>query len=103
MVDLYLKSTSLDAFKADLPMFVGEEGELITASHEHALDYVGTVVKTPGQYDADGNEMVAPVFVDGEHFNLRCTEDVAAQVRGMSMVGTVILDPEPATPSRAWA
>ena len=104
MVDLYIKSTSLDAFKADLPMFVGEDGELITASHAFALDYVGKIVDVPGVYDDDGNEITPPTFIDGEHFNLRCLDEaLAVELQGMTLADTVIFDPEPVTPSRVWA
>ena len=102
MIDLYIKSTTLDAFKTDLPQFVNEDGDLITASHSHALDHVGRIVAIPGEYDAEGREITAPTFVDGEHFNLRCTEEVAAGIKDLVLENTVILDPEPSTPSRVW-
>jgi hypothetical protein len=104
MTDLYIKSTGLGAFKADLPQFVGEDGELITASHAYALDHVGQIVDVPGEYDADGKQITAPTFVPGEHFNLRCVdENLAVALQGLTLANTVIINPEPATPSRVWA
>lgn len=104
MTDLYIKSTSLDAFKADLPQFVCEDGELITASHTYALDHVGRIIDVPGEYDSEGREVKAPTFVDGEHFNLRCLDDtLAATLQGLALANTTIINPEPATPSRVWA
>jgi hypothetical protein len=101
MRDLFIKSTSLDAFKGDFPQFVTEEGDLITASLTHALCHVGKIVDTPGTYDEEGNQITAPTFVDGEHFNLRLLDDsLAASIQ--STANTEVLDPEPATPAVVW-
>ena len=55
---------ALDA--ADL---VAEDGNVITASHTHALDVVG-IISTGGEYDPETGEVITPPTVlDGWHVN----------------------------------
>ena len=45
-----------------------KDGEFITASHDHALDVIGTIT-IGGKYDEEGNVVVAPTVLDGWHVN----------------------------------
>jgi hypothetical protein len=45
-----------------------EDNELITASHTHSLDEIGTLHEG-GTYDAEGNVITPPVALPGWHVN----------------------------------
>jgi hypothetical protein len=47
---------------------VTAEGQLITNSHTHSLDPIGTIY-TGGTYDAEGNVITAPTPISGYHVN----------------------------------
>jgi hypothetical protein len=47
---------------------VNEDGELITSSHTHALDEVGTIYEG-GEYGPDGEVITPPVALTGWHVN----------------------------------
>lgn len=75
----YLRFPDEATAKSALAPYVDEAGNWITASHEHALDPVGTIW-TPGTYDAQGNQLTAPVAQSGWHVNLiGALPDAAAQ------------------------
>jgi hypothetical protein len=62
--------TSRDQFRtlAAAEGLVTEEGELITASHTHAIDEIGTIAEG-GAYDTEGAVITAPTLLDGWHVN----------------------------------
>jgi hypothetical protein len=46
-----------------------EDGDLITASHAHAIDVIGTIVRG-GEWDPETGEVITPPTVlDGWHVN----------------------------------
>lgn len=47
---------------------VNEEGTLITASHTHSIDVIGTIYEG-GTYDDQGEVITPPVALDGWHVN----------------------------------
>ena len=48
-----------------------EDDELITASHTHAIDEIGTIYEG-GEYDPEtGEVIVAPTVLDGWHVNFQ--------------------------------
>ena len=49
---------------------VNEDGGYITASHNHALDVIGTISRG-GEWDEDGNEITPPKVIEGWHINYR--------------------------------
>jgi hypothetical protein len=51
-----------------------------------------------GTYDEEGNELSAPVYVDGYHCNVR-----ALSGEPVDLLTPFALDPAPATPARVWA
>jgi hypothetical protein len=61
------------------------------------IDTLG-VIYTGGSWDAEGNEIEAPVAEDGWHVNLRCLEGENA----VPLYGFLVA-PTPATPRRVWA
>ena len=69
-----------------------EDGEFITASHNHALDVIGTISRG-GEWDEEGNVITAPTVLDGWHVNYagelpECWEEYRV---------------EPQNPMRVWA
>jgi hypothetical protein len=61
------------------------------------IDTLG-VIYTGGSWDAEGNQIEAPVAEDGWHVNLRCLEGENA----VPLYGFIVT-PAPATPRRVWA
>ena len=47
---------------------LNEDGELITASHTHSLDVIGTITRG-GEWDDEGNVITPPETLDGWHLN----------------------------------
>ena len=47
---------------------VNEDGGYITASHNHALDVIGTISRG-GEWDEDGNVITPPKVLEGWHVN----------------------------------
>jgi hypothetical protein len=54
----------------DAAGLVNEDGGYITASHNHALDIVGTISRG-GEWDDEGNVITPPEVLDGWHVNYR--------------------------------
>ena len=61
------------------------------------IDTLG-VIYTGGSWDAEGNQLEAPVAEPGWHVNLRCLEGENA----VPLYGFLVA-PTPATPRRVWA
>jgi hypothetical protein len=53
---------------AEAEGLITEEGELITASHTHSIDEVGTITKG-GEYDPEGEVITPPTVLSGWHVN----------------------------------
>jgi hypothetical protein len=45
-----------------------KDGDPITASHQHALDVIGTISRG-GEWDEEGNVITPPEVLDGWHLN----------------------------------
>jgi len=99
MIDLYLRAGNAGALASACPFLRGEDEEgnryWIAAGDGFALDVIGPVEIAPGEYGDDGEIITPPVIDDRFHVNLRCTEDVAAQVPDHLKV-------TPSTPYRRW-
>lgn len=54
----------------DAAGLVNEDGGYITASHNHALDVIGTIPRG-GEWDEDGNVITEPTVLEGWHVNYR--------------------------------
>lgn len=95
MTDYYLKFATEKAAKDALTVagYVSD-GEVMTASHEHAIDLVGQVVKTPAETDAEGNITKAAVMETGYFVNIR-TEYLPKSLWGFRI--------KPTRFYRAWA
>jgi len=61
------------------------------------IDTLG-VIYNGGSWDAEGNEVEAPVAQPGWHVNVRCLEGETSE-----HLDAFLVDPTPATPRRVWA
>lgn len=100
MIDLYLRAGNADDLASACPWLHGEDGNgeriWLTSGEGFAFDPIGVLVLDPGTYDDEGAEITLPIFAEGWHGNLRCTEEVATRVPPAIMV-------EPNNPRRVWA
>lgn len=100
MADLCLRAGNAEALASACPFLRGEDEEgtrfWLTSGEGFALDVIGPIVTTPGQYDEEGNEITPPVIDELFHANLRCTEEVAELVPNTVIVA-------PSNPVRVWA
>ena len=69
-----------------------EDDELITASHTHAIDEIGTIYEG-GTYDAEGEVITPPVALTGWHVN---AAGIAPEAWEEFLV-------TPQNPKRVWA
>lgn len=65
---------------AKLVEATAEQPEFVQPLTDVHYDPIGKFMETPGTYDRDGVETVAPVWVDGFHFNLWFYGDMAARL-----------------------
>jgi hypothetical protein len=96
-----LKCASLDALVAALQPhgLATPAGDLIMASHDHALQYVGRVIQAPAEIDAGGNVVAEPVFHDGEYAILRAEAAVLDQIAASALEGVAVVEPVPGIPT----
>ncbi len=58
----------IDALKVEVE---NENGDLeLVAQHRHTIVELGNIVLEQGQYDDDGNEVVAPILSDKYHLDV---------------------------------
>lgn len=60
------ETTGMAALEA--AVLLTEDGDPITASHNHGLDVIGEISRG-GEWDEDGNVITAPTVLDGWHVN----------------------------------
>ena len=48
--------------------FIDADDQLVTVTHDYAIDVVGTIT-VGGEWDEEGNELVAPTTLNGWHVN----------------------------------
>ena len=76
--DFYLVLGSADDMPTALAHFYNDEGELLTASRDYAIDVVGALSAPTGTMliDDDGNEYPEMQSIAGHHINLRLRRDI---------------------------
>ena len=55
---------------------VDEQTSLVYATGIHAVVEIGKIITTDGTYDEQGNELTAPVYADGYHYDVMCEQDI---------------------------
>ena len=77
-----LKYTTKAAAEKDLERLVyvettvDEQTSLVYATGIHAVVEIGKIITTDGTYDEEGNELTAPVYADGYHYDIMCEQDI---------------------------
>jgi hypothetical protein len=55
---------------------VDEQTSLVYATGIHAVVEIGKIVNTYATYDEEGNELTAPIYADGYHYDVMCEQDI---------------------------
>ena len=77
-----LKFTTKAAAEKDLERLVyvettvDEQKSLVYATGIHAVVEIGKIITTDGTYDEEGNELTAPIYADGYHYDVMCEQDI---------------------------
>jgi hypothetical protein len=101
MTDYFIKLPS----EADMPTAFADfyqDGELVTHTHDYAIDVVGVIYKPTGNMltDAEGFEYPKTAPLDGWHVNVRLSGD---NVRGSVEAIDELYGVVPNSPSRVFA
>ena len=57
-------------------VYVETEEGLTYGTGIHAVVEIGKIVTTDGTYDEEGNELTAPIYADGYHYDVMCEQDI---------------------------
>jgi hypothetical protein len=71
-------TTKVDAEK-DLKakgVYIETNEGLTYAIGVHAVVEIGKIITTDGTYDEEGNELTAPIYADGYHYDIMCEQDI---------------------------
>jgi len=74
-----LKYTTKAAAEKNLKakgVYVETDEGLIYATGVHAVVEIGKIITTDGTYDEEGNELTAPVYASGYHYDIMCEQDI---------------------------
>ena len=72
-----LKYTDKEAAIADLIAKGVYTEDLSFGNGIHAIVEIGKVILTDGTYDEQGNEITAPVYADGYHYDIMSEHEIA--------------------------
>jgi hypothetical protein len=67
-----LKYTTKAAAEKDLK----KKGLLEYLEGIHAVVEIGKIVTTDGTYDEQGNQLTAPIYASGYHYDVMCEQDI---------------------------
>ena len=77
MIQIYkLKYTDKETAIADLKAKEVYTDDLSFGNGIHAIVELGLVVLTDGTYDEQGNEITAPVYADGYHYDIMSENEI---------------------------
>ena len=74
-----LKYTNKETAMKDLlkkGVYVETEEGLTYGTGIHAVVEIGKIVTTDGTYDEEGNELTAPIYASGYHYDIMCEQDI---------------------------
>ena len=57
-------------------VYVETEERLVYGQGIHAIVEIGLIVLEQGTYDEDGNEVTAPIYADGYHFDVMSEQEI---------------------------
>ena len=57
-------------------VYVETDESLIYATGVHAVVEIGKIITTDGTYDEEGNELTAPVYASGYHYDVMCEQEI---------------------------
>ena len=57
-------------------VYIETEEVLAYGQGIHAIVEIGLIVLENGTYDENGNELTAPVYADGYHYDVMCEQDI---------------------------
>ena len=66
----------LKAINVYVEQTIEGQTELTYGEGIQAVVEIGLIVLTPIAYDNDGNEITAPVYADGYHYDVMCIQDI---------------------------
>jgi len=67
-----LKYTTKAAAEKDLK----KKGLLEYLEGVHAVVEIGKIITTDATYDEEGNELTAPIYASGYHYDVMCEQDI---------------------------
>ena len=67
-----LKYATKEAAEKDLK----EKGLLEYLEGVHAVVEIGKIITTYATYDEEGNELTAPIYASGYHYDVMCEQDI---------------------------
>lgn len=77
MIRIYkLKYTDKETAIADLKAKGVYTEDLSFGNGIHAIVEIGLVILTDGTYDEQGNEITAPIFADGYHYDIMSETEI---------------------------
>ena len=74
-----LKYTTKAAAEKNLKakgVYVETDEGLTYATGVHAVVEIGKIITTDGTYDEEGNELTAPVYASGYHYDIMCDQEI---------------------------
>jgi len=71
-------ATKVDAEKdlKEKGVYVETDEGLTYATGIHAVVEIGKIITTDGTYDEEGNELTAPIYASGYHYDVMCEQDI---------------------------
>jgi len=71
-------TTKVDAEKdlKEKGVYVETNEGLTYAEGIHAVVEIGKIITTDGTYDEERNQLTAPIYADGYHYDVMCEQDI---------------------------
>ena len=69
------KAAAEKNLKAKGVYVVTDEG-LTYGTGIHAVVEIGKIITTDGTYDEEGNELTAPIYASGYHYDVMCEQEI---------------------------
>jgi len=74
-----LKYTNKETAMKDLlkkGVYVETDEGFTYATGVHAVVEIGKIITTDGTYDEEGNELTAPIYASGYHYDVMCEQEI---------------------------